>query len=126
MDCHFWTDAIIAISERIVREMQEQGPMAFVPSPGCSFAAGPVTLVVTPWYGAHRRFSISALSTVVAEIWQALLVDGCRTYNFEIVVGKGHGVKQGDHIGSIAVRYSNSPSIAVSRGRLRRSAILQE
>lgn len=126
MDCHLWTDAVIAISERLVREMHEQGPNAFVASPGCSFAAGPVTLVVTPWFGAHRRFSISALSTVVSEIWQVLLLDGCRTYNFEIVIGKGHGVKEGDHIGSIEVLYSNSPSIAVSRARLRRSTILQE
>ncbi len=126
MDCHLWTDAIIAISERLVNIMQEQGPNAFVPSPGCSYAAGPVTLVVTPWFGAHRRFSISALSTVVSEIWQVLLVDGCRTYDFEVVVGKGHGVNQGDHVGNLAVLYLKTPSVAVSRARLRRSANSRE
>jgi hypothetical protein len=62
----------------------------------------------------------------VSEIWQVLLVDGCRTYNFEIVVGKGHGVNQGDHIGSLAIRYSKSPPVAVSRARLRRSASSRE
>lgn len=106
--------------------MREKGHNTFVPSPGWSFVAGPVSLVVTPWYGARRRFSVLALSTVVSEIWQVLVADGCRTYDFEIVVGEGHGVKEGDHIGSLEILYSKSPSTVVSRARWGRSANSQE
>ena len=114
MECRQWTGAIDDISEDIVDILREEGLGALIPAPGHSFEAGPVALVVEPWYGAHRRLSYLVLSTVVAEIWQAVLADGCRTYNFDILVGRGHGIKQGDHIGSIEIVYLKGTPRAVA------------
>ena len=125
MDCRQWTGAIDTISEDLVDILREEGLGALIPAPGRSFEAGPVALVVEPWYGARRRLSYLVLSTVVAEIWQAVLADGCRTYNFDILVGKGQGIKQGDHIGSIEILYLGRRPSAVARARLRRAAPLE-
>lgn len=124
MDCRIWTDAIVAISEHFVDILQDEGMNAFVPSPGRSFVAGPVSLVVTPWFGAQRRVSIRILSTVVSEIWQMLRTDSCRTYDFDIVIGKGHGLAQGDHIGSLEILYLRSSPKALSTARRKRPTTL--
>ena len=122
MECRIWTDAIITISEGLVDIMKEQGTGAIVAPPGRSFLAGPVSLQVAPWFGAHRPFTYLTLSTVVSEIWQAVLADGCSTYNFEILIGRGHGIREGDHIGSIEILYVKSRPDDTLRARTKRSA----
>lgn len=119
MDCRIWSEAIIKISEHFVDILQIEGPSAFIPPPGRPFIAGPVSLLVAPSFGTHHRFFYLTLSTVVSEIWQVVLADGCRTYNFEIMIGKGQGMKEGDHIGTIEILYPKTRRTAVARARLK-------
>lgn len=112
MPCNIWTQSINKISEDIVDVLRDEGKDSYIIPPGGSLTADPISLVVVPWFGAHRHFQYSILSTVVSEIWQAVLADGCRTYNFEVMIGKGHGMKEGDHIGSIEIQYFKNPKNA--------------